>query len=65
MLHRRPWALLLSLSLSLLVLAAGCAGDEGDSTTETTRSVKPPLVYVAVGASETVGTVRALPAAGG
>jgi len=61
-LHRRPWALFLSLSLSLLVLAAGCAGDEGGSTTETTRSVKPPLVYVAVGASETVGTGADKPA---
>lgn len=41
--------------LAALVVAAGCRSGGGDSAGKATE-VKPPLTYVAVGASETVGT---------
>ena len=56
--HRRP-ALLL---LVLLVLAGGCKDSDERSAPETTQAPKPPLVYAAVGASETVGTGADQPA---
>lgn len=47
--------------MALLLLAGGCSGDGGDET-EVTGPPKPPLTYVAVGASETVGTGADKPA---
>ncbi|MEO5679467.1 MAG: GDSL-type esterase/lipase family protein [Acidimicrobiales bacterium] len=44
-----------ALCLTALVLVAACGGREAAAPT-TTASRKPPLIYVAVGASETVGT---------
>ena len=53
----------LVLLLAALVVAGGCtdSGGGGDETT-TTASGKPPLVYAAVGASETVGSGADQPA---
>jgi lysophospholipase L1-like esterase len=56
--HRRPVLLL----LALLVLAGGCKGGDERTAPETTQAPKPPLVYAAVGASETVGTGADQPA---
>jgi len=50
-LHRRSRAVVVLLAL---VLAAGCSGG-GGGTPRATEAPKPPLNYVAVGASETVG----------
>ena len=49
--HRRPWVAVVLLTLAL---AAGC-GRSGASTPKATEPPRPPLVYAAVGASETVG----------
>lgn len=51
MLPRRPLALLLLAA----ILVAGCSGSGGSSATKATDPPKPPLIYAAVGASETVG----------
>ncbi len=57
---REPWVVLhrrsqvVVLLLALILAAAGCGGG-GGSTTSSTGPPKPPLSYVAVGASETVG----------
>jgi lysophospholipase L1-like esterase len=56
--RRRP-ALLL---LALLVLAGACKGSDETTGSKATEAPKPPLVYAAVGASETVGTGADQPA---
>jgi lysophospholipase L1-like esterase len=57
-----PSRRVLLLLLVALALASGCTGGKGEGSGGTTQAPKPPLTYVAVGASETVGTGADKPA---
>ena len=65
---REPWPVLsrrLLLLVPAVLLLAGACKSDGASAPDVTTKPKPPLVYAAVGASETVGTGADSPATQG